>query len=53
MKKAAAFATAKNNCGLLIFLGGSPKPRQDVNQQHRYDCSSTAYQALTPFPQKE
>jgi hypothetical protein len=40
-------------CGLLIFLGGSPKPLQDVNQQHRYYCSSTASQASTPFPQKE
>ena len=28
-------------CGLLIYLGGSPKPRQDVDQQPSNYCPST------------
>jgi hypothetical protein len=30
-----------SRCGLLIYLGGSPKPRQDVDQQPRSYCPST------------
>lgn len=35
-----------------MFLGGSPKPRQDDDQQHRNDCSLIAFRTLTPFPRK-
>ena len=42
----------KNECGLLTYLGGSPKPRQDVDQQPCNSCSSTVRLALTPFPRK-
>src|ERR1044072_1999559 len=44
--------SSQKNCGLLIFLGGSPKPRQDVNQQLRYYCPSTASQAPLRSPKR-
>src|ERR1044072_8155052 len=51
-KKSAAKDRAKKNCGLLIFLGGSPRRRQGVNQQVRYYCSFNCVTSATPFPQK-
>src|SRR6188474_673988 len=44
--------THLNECGLLTYLGGSPKPRQDVDQQPCNSCSSTVPLVLTPFPRK-
>ena len=44
--------THLNECGLLTYLGGSPKPRQDVDQQPCNSCSSTVQLVLTPFPRK-
>jgi len=52
LRKSAAKESGPKNCGLLIFLGGSPKPRQDVNQQLRYYCPSTASQAPLRSPKR-
>jgi len=42
----------QKNAGCWSFLGGSPKPRQNVNQQLRYYCSSTASQAPLRSPKR-
>ncbi|CAN5682004.1 hypothetical protein BH18ACI4_BH18ACI4_17960 [soil metagenome] len=34
------------------YLGGSPKPHQDVDQQPRKYTPTTVETALTPFPRK-
>jgi len=42
----------QKNTGCWPFLGGSPKPRQDDDQQLRYYCSSTASQAPLRSPKR-